>query len=65
MTAAVNKNTLEDLMFLLGYEPKQKNVTKKWIRDIETDAETAWIDGKNADKNPYPHKPEKDYYSCK
>ena len=46
-------NTVEDLMFLMGYEKKSKNVASKWVRDIETRADNDWADGKNADKNPY------------
>jgi len=46
-------NSVEDLMFLVGYVKKPKNVASKWVRDIETEAENAWMDGKNADANPY------------
>jgi len=40
-------------MGILGYIPKDINAKPRDWRDIDTDAENAWRDGKNADANPY------------
>jgi hypothetical protein len=42
-------NTQDDLMFLFGIRKNGKSE-----RTIAIEAENAWLDGKNADANPYP-----------
>lgn len=43
-------NSVEDLMFLFGWK---KNVKYGKFEQIKIEAENAWLDGKDADANPY------------
>jgi hypothetical protein len=45
--------TQAELMEILGYLPKYIPASPRWVRDIRTDAQNAWRDGKDADANPY------------
>ena len=45
-------NTVSDLMFLFGYKPKPARFGSRFD-SIKIEAENAWLEGKNADANPY------------